>query len=159
MGIGAGPRRFTIQFSRWTFAEGVEVRRCLDDTAGLKLVQDVHGGPLNRRQPRRRIRSGARATRKNQPARPAHYKESMDESLALPIIRMLLGLKGNVDEDNRPVEHKNAWRDEDGNWKADVDAIDVNGNTALHEAARRNAPRVVELLLGAFPSESVDLKI
>ena len=95
----------------------------------------------------------------NQPARPAHYKESMDESLALPIIRMLLGLKGNVDEDNRPVEHKNAWRDEDGNWKADVDAIDVNGNTALHEAARRNAPRVVELLLGAFPSESVDLKI
>jgi hypothetical protein len=78
---------------------------------------------------------------------PTNYEESIPEEMVLPIVRMLLELPTVLD-DRTVIEHRNAWRDEHGRGgKADVDAVDPNGNTALHEAARRGARGVIELLL------------
>ena len=69
--------------------------------------------------------------------------------MVLPIVRMLLELP-TVHENRTITEHRNAWRDEHGRGgKADVNALDPNGNTALHEAARRGAKGVIQLLLQA----------
>ncbi len=80
---------------------------------------------------------------------PTNYEESIPEEMVLPIVRMLLELP-TVDENQTIIEHRNAWRDEHGRGgKADVDAVDVNGNTALHEAARRGSRGIIQLLLEA----------
>ena len=84
------------------------------------------------------------------PTAPTNYQESIPESMVLPIVRMLLELPTVDSNTGVLLEHRNAWRDENGRGgKADVDAVDVNGNTALHEAARRGASGVIELLLQA----------
>lgn len=119
-----------------------------DETEAKRIAAEKEA-EREMRKPREMVDIKTGLVKRQLRAAPTNYQESIPELMVLPIVRMLLELP-TVNDDRTITDHRNAWRDQYGEGgKADVDAVDVNGNTALHEAARRGASGVIELLLQA----------